>query len=147
MGAHLQHRPAAAAAGRVMAEARVEKAGVMDPEFADPRVIGAHFGGMIQGHGDEFLGSQDVKLVGIEDQTRQAAARPPDRLPKPIDRIGARPVDIDQPGMRFGAVADEPVIALKIDRHRHHGPDQLDPAGGAWRCRKSPAARGASATG
>ena len=34
MGAHLQHRPAAAAAGRVMTEARVEKAGVMDPEFA-----------------------------------------------------------------------------------------------------------------
>ncbi|MDH3236387.1 MAG: hypothetical protein OEQ29_22935 [Alphaproteobacteria bacterium] len=38
MAAHFQHRPAAMPARRVMAEAGIEEAGVMDAELADQRI-------------------------------------------------------------------------------------------------------------
>ncbi len=51
---HLEHRPAAGAAGRRMAEAGIEKTRVMDAEFADQRIEGRHFRGIVGRHMHRF---------------------------------------------------------------------------------------------
>lgn len=62
-----------------------------------------------------FLGGENVEFAGIEHQFAAAAGE--DRLPIILDGTGALLVDVDQPGMAFGAIADQPVAkARQIDR-------------------------------
>ena len=116
--AHLQHRAGAAAAGALVAEARIEEAGVVHAEFADQRIERHHLGGVVRRHLHRFLGSEDVELVGIEDQALVGARR--DRLPEIGDGVAVALLDVDQAGVALGAIADEVVLAeaREIDADR-----------------------------
>src|SRR4029077_18066571 len=103
--AHFEDGARALPTGADIAEAGIEEAGIVHPEFADQRIERHHLRGVIRRHLHGFLGSEDVELAGIEDQ---AAIRPRrDRLPEFIHRITAAAIDIDHAGMALGAVADE----------------------------------------
>ena len=103
--AHLEHRAGAAAAGALVAETRIEEAGIVHAEFADQRIERHHLGGIIRRHLHRFLGRQDIELVGIEHQASVGARR--HRLPEIGNVVAGAPLDVDQPGMALGAIADE----------------------------------------
>src|SRR5262249_48443647 len=105
VGTHLQYRARATPACARITKPRIEKARVMDAEFADQRIKRNHLGGVIGRHLDGFLGCQDVKLIGIENQ---AAVVPcPDWLPEFRDVVAGAAIHVDHAGMALGAVADE----------------------------------------
>ena len=121
--AHLEHRAGAAAAGAGIAEAGIEEAGIVHAEFADQRIERHHLGGVVGRHLHRFLGRQDVELVGIEHEALVLARL--DRLPELGDVVAGAAIDIDQPGVALGAVADEAVRPepAEIDTHRDALPD------------------------
>ena len=102
-----------------MAEAGIEKAGVMHAELADQRVEGHHLRGMIGRHLYRLAGHKDIELVRIENEFGRAA--PVERLPEieNIERIAL--VNVDDGGVALGSEADQPVAAFaqKVDRQRH----------------------------
>src|SRR6185437_5349265 len=73
--AHLQHRARPLPAGAGIAEAGVEEAGIVHPEFADQGIERHHLGGVIRRHLHGFLGGQDVELAGVEDQAAVGPCR------------------------------------------------------------------------
>ena len=103
--AHFQHRARAEPAGSGIAEAGIEEAGVVHAEFADQRIERHHLGGIVGRHLHGFRRSQDIKLVGIEDQALVGARG--DRLPEIGDVIGGAALDVDDGGVALGAIADD----------------------------------------
>ena len=91
----------------------------MHAEFPDQRIERHHLGGMVGRHLHRLFRREDVKLVGIEDQALVGARR--NRLPEVADLVCVAPFDVDQPGMAFGAIADELVgpEAGQIDADGH----------------------------
>ena len=66
MGSHLQHAARTDVdIFRVPTEARVEESGVMHTEFADQRIVGYHFSGVIGRHGHCFPGRKNIKIVRV----------------------------------------------------------------------------------
>ena len=62
MAADFQHQPRAGAAGLRQSKTAVEKACVMRAQFADGRVVGDHFGGLVRAD-DDWLGQVIAALV------------------------------------------------------------------------------------
>ena len=87
-----------------MAEARVEEARVMHPEFADHCKIRRHFCGAIRRDRHGFAADEDIEGAGVEDDAPFGGM---DRLPEFGRVIMADAVEVDDTGMRLGAVADE----------------------------------------
>src|SRR5262249_49232090 len=114
MAPDLEHGPGACTACSRMTEAGIEKAGVMHAEFADQRIVRHHLRRVSWRHMHRLLGSQDVKLVGIQDDLLGGARI--NRIPIIEGIVRADAVDIDKPRMTLGSVADEAgYIALQID--------------------------------
>src|SRR4051812_1257282 len=65
---HFQHGPATGIAALGEAEARVEKARVVDPELAHQWIDRDHFGSVARRYVQALLGSENVEFVWIEDQ-------------------------------------------------------------------------------
>ena len=108
-GAHLQHGAAPLPAGRVVAEAGIEEAGVVDAEFADLGIVGDHLGGMVGRHHDRLPGRQDVEIGRIEDQAAAGAQR--DGIPEIQGVVAVPRVHIHQLAMLLGLPADEAPLA------------------------------------
>ncbi len=98
----------------------------MHAEFADQWIERHHLGGVAGRHLHGFLRSEDIELVGIEDQALVGARG--DRLPEIEHGVAGAPLDIDQAGVALGAVADDALgaagmrgreLAGEIDAHRH----------------------------
>src|SRR4029453_11302070 len=92
--ANLKHRAGATAAGALIAEARIEEAGVVNAEFADQRIERHHLGGVVGRYLHGLFRSEDVEFVGIKDQALVGPRR--DRLPEIRDRMTGALLDIDQ---------------------------------------------------
>ena len=115
VAADLKHGPAAEAAGGRVTETRIEEAGIVNAELADQWIEGRHFCGVVGRNVNGFARHEDIELVGIEDQF--LAVSHMQRLPEieHVERVA--PVDIDDGGMVFAAIADEAVgVARQIDR-------------------------------
>ena len=65
MRAHLEHGAGLAGSQFSHAKAGVKKSGIMRPEFADSRVISAHFSRMVTWHSDKFTAGQNIKFIWI----------------------------------------------------------------------------------
>ena len=117
--AYFKHGARAFAAGAGIAEAGIEKTGIVHPEFADQGIEWHHFRGVVGRHLDRFLRRQNVECDGIEDEAALGQRRY--RLPDFSDNRTATAIDIDHAGVTLGAVADESagVLAGKVDAQRH----------------------------
>ena len=100
MAAHLEHaaRPFARFG---MAEAGIEEARVMHPEFADHGQVGGHFRRAGGRDGDRLATHEDVEGAGVQDD---AARGGPDLFPIVHRVVVAQPVEVDHAGMRLGAI-------------------------------------------
>ena len=94
----------------------------MHAEFADQRIEGRHLGRMVGRHPHRLLRGEDVEFAGIEDQLPALAQE--DRFPEVGEIEPAREVDVDDPGVALGPVAQQAhclVSALakarKVDRN------------------------------
>src|ERR1043165_1327960 len=65
--ADLQHGAGTPAPAGLMAESWIEESCIMHPEFADERIKRHHFRREIRRNRNRLARSQNVKLVGIED--------------------------------------------------------------------------------
>src|SRR5271166_5832025 len=103
--ANLEHRARGRAPVRALAEAGIEEAGVMDPKLADRRVDRRHLGGEVRGNLNFLARSENVELVGIEDQAAVLAGV--NRLPEILDSIAADAIDVDDVAVLDRPVADD----------------------------------------
>ena len=131
VAADLEDAARAGAAGAGVAEAGVEEAGVVDAELADHGEVGRHLGGVVGRDVHRLAADEDVEGAGVEDDAAVAGG---DRLPVVGRVVVADAVEVDQAGVRLGAVADEVAAArLEVDREGE--------AAGDVRRRRRPAAR------
>ena len=77
----------------------------MDPELADPRVVGQHLRRVVRRNGDGFLRGQDVEVVRVQHDPPARPGR--DRFPEILARIVCDAVDIHQARMGTRPVADD----------------------------------------
>ena len=93
----------------------------MGAEFTDPRVIGAHFSGMVARHRYKFTAGQNVEFIGMQHQPagNKIGCRQP--FPEIADLTACRRVNIDKAGMFACAPPDNVVRARRgqIDAERH----------------------------
>lgn len=125
--ADFEHRPAAAAAGRRMAEPGVKETGIMNAELAHQRIERRHLGGIEWRYMNGLAGNEDVEFVRVEDEVIAAAAV--EGLPEIENRMLGFLVDVDDRCVMLAAIADQPVGAgaLEVD-------GKGDPAAGdVWR--------------
>src|SRR3984957_3443194 len=90
--AHFQHRPSGWAPVSALPEAWIEEAGIMNAKLPNSRIDGRHFRRKIRGYLDALPRSQNVELVGIEDQAPVFAGA--DWLPEILDGVGAQTADV-----------------------------------------------------
>src|SRR5690606_27455097 len=93
------------ASRRRMTETGIEETGVVNAELPDQRVEGRHFRRMGGRHVYRLAGNQDVKLVRVKHEV--PGAEIVKRFPEIRHGIGRLPVDINEPRVMFGAIADE----------------------------------------
>ena len=104
-------------AGTCIAEAGIEEARVMHAKLAHQRVEGHHLGGVIGRHLHRLFRGEDVELAGIENETALPARA--HRLPEITDVITGAALDVDDPGVALGAVADQAIRTKpgEVDAH------------------------------
>ena len=116
--AHFQDRPSGRAPITPLSEAGVEEASVVDAKFANSRIDRGHFRRKVRGDLHALPRSQNIELVGIEDQPPILTC--PYGLPKILDRIAAQAVDVDDVAVLDGLIADHGFAqTAKIDPQHH----------------------------
>ena len=125
VAADLEDAARAGAAGLGVAEAGVEEAGVVDAELADHGEVGGHLGGVVGGDVHRLAADEDVEGAGVEDDAAVAGG---DRLPVVGRVVVADAVEVDEAGVRLGAVADEAVPRAARGRRRRRGRRRCAPA-------------------
>ena len=105
---HLERGAAAVAtARRVVAEARVEEAGVVGAQLARRRVVGHHLGGDLRRDADALGREQQVEDLRLEHDP--PARLGIDRVPVVGPAVGADPREVDRQAVLLRPVADDPV--------------------------------------
>src|SRR5690625_1137584 len=101
MGAYFQHGSRAGTAF-LPAKARIEKAGIVDAEFADLRVIGNHLRRVAGRNTHRLARRQYIEFVGIKDKI--VASAPCQSLPELPRIVMSDLLQIDDAGVPLGAV-------------------------------------------
>src|SRR5262245_2137986 len=103
--AHFKHGLGARRLPRRVAEARIEEAGVVHAILADERIERRHLGDVGRRHRHALLRGEDVELVRVKNEAPVTAEM--HRLPELIGVVSPDRIDIDDPGIAAGAIADE----------------------------------------
>ena len=118
MRAHLKHGAGLAGPQFGHAKSRVKKPSIMRPEFANPRVIGAHFSRMVTRHGDKFTACQNIKFVRIQHQPTGRQIRWCNTFPKRVNPTTCRGIDINQARMFARAPANHAAFLIRFEIYR-----------------------------
>src|SRR6185437_12479435 len=90
-GPYLQDAAGRRRTALLIAETRVEEAGIVNAELADQRIERHHLGGIVRRDGDRLAAHQDVELVRIEDEVAGRVRL--DRIPILVGRQRGALVD------------------------------------------------------
>ena len=97
-----------------LTEARVEEARIMNAKLTNRRVDWSHLRSKVRGNLHSLPRSQDVELVGIEDQPPILAGE--NWLPEILHYVAAHPADVDDVAVLDRPVADDGLAQTsKID--------------------------------
>src|ERR1700691_5925898 len=116
--ATLEHRRRERAPVRALPESWIEEAGVVDAKLAERRVDRRHLGGEIGRDLHLLARSENIKLIGIENQAPVVAGV--NRLPEILHGVAAQAIDVDDVAVLDRPITDDALAqAAKIDPEHH----------------------------
>src|SRR3984957_18215706 len=121
---HFQDRPSGWAPVSALPEAWIEEARIMNAKLPNRRIDRRHFRCKVRGYLDALPRSQNVELVGIEDQAPVLAGA--NRLPEMFDGVAAQAVNVDDVAVLDRLVADDRLAQTSKIDPQHHALAQVE---------------------